>query len=75
MNDEGISIVELTEVNSNWSKIPTKDNIYNRMNRWFKTRRISKGFNQVTTSNRPFQSGGTAIMEFYEVSHRAIAIV
>ena len=32
MINEGISIIGLTEVNSNWSKIPIKGNIYNRTN-------------------------------------------
>ena len=31
MINEGIAIVGLTEVNSNWSKITIKENIYNSM--------------------------------------------
>ena len=46
MINEGIAIKGLAEVISNWNKIPMKDNIYNRTNRWFKTRRIITGFNQ-----------------------------
>ena len=68
MINKGIEIVEIDEVNSNRSKIPIKEIIYNRTDRWFKTRRISTGYNQVTISDRPFQSGGTAIMAVDEVS-------
>ena len=50
MIDEGISIIWLTEVNSHWSKIPIKDNIYNRKDGWFKIRSISTGYNKVTIS-------------------------
>ena len=36
MINEGIAIVGLAEVNSNWSKITIKENIYNRMDGLFK---------------------------------------
>ena len=48
--------------------------MYNRTDGWFKTRRITTGYNQATTSGGPFQSGVIAIMEVYEVSRRAIVI-
>ena len=44
------------------------------MDGWFKTSRISTVYNQVTTPDGKFQSGGTAIMGVNEVSCRAIAI-
>ena len=43
------------------------------MDRWFKTSRIRTGYNKVTISSVPFQSGGTAIMAVYEVPCREIA--
>ena len=72
MINKGIAIIGLAEIDSNWSKIPIKENIYNSMDRWFKTRSISAGYNRVATSDGPFKSGGTAIMEVGEVSSRAI---
>ena len=72
MINEGIAIVGIAEVNSNWIKIPVKDDIYNRADGWFKTRSISRGFNRVTASYGPFQSGVTAIMAVNEVSRRVI---
>ena len=36
MINEGIAIVGLAEVNSKWSKITIKENIYNRMDGLFK---------------------------------------
>ena len=71
--NEGIEIIGLAKVNSNWSKIPIKDNIYNRIDRWFKTRRTRTGYKRVTIYNRTFESGGTYIMAVYEVSCRVIA--
>ena len=44
------------------------------MGGWFKTSSISTGYNQVTTSDVPFQIGGPAIMSMDELSCRAIAI-
>ena len=41
MINEGIVIIEISEVNSNWSKIPIREKLYNRTDIWFKTRRIS----------------------------------
>ena len=74
MINEGISIVGLTEVNSTWSRVPIKENIYNRTGGWFKRRRISTRYIRVTTSDRPFQSGGTYIMAVGEVSCIVISI-
>ena len=74
MFNEVISLVGLAEVNSNWIKITIKVHIYNRSYGWFKIRSISTGYNWVTTSEGPFQSGGTAIMVVDEVSCRAISI-
>ena len=45
MINEGIPIVIIAEVNSNWSKITIKEDIYNRKNGWLKKRRISTGYN------------------------------
>ena len=45
MINEGISIIVLAEVNSNWIKIPIKENIYNRTDLWFKTKMIRTGYN------------------------------
>ena len=73
MINEGIAIIRLEEVNNNLGKIPMKDNISNRTDRWFKTRSISTGYNRVNISDGPFQSGGTDIMVEDEVSCRVIA--
>ena len=73
MINEGIAIVGIAEVNSNWIKIPVKDDIYNRADGWFKTIKISIGYNLFTTYDRPFQSEGTDIMAVDEVSFRVIA--
>ena len=67
MINEVIAVMGLAEVKSNWRKFPIRENIYNRMDGWFKTRRFSTGYNRVTNSNGPFQSGGTATMAVYEV--------
>ena len=72
--NEEISIIGITEVNSNWNKITIKDNMMNRTGGWFKTRSISIGYNWATISDGPFQSVGTAIMEVDEVSCRSISI-
>ena len=72
MINEGISIIGLAEVNSNWSKIPIRENIYNRTEGWFKTRSISTIYNRVAISGGTFQSGGTAIMAVDGVSCRSI---
>ena len=74
MINKGIAIIGLAEIDSNWSKIPIKEKIYNMMYRWFKTRRISTGYNRFTTSDGPFQSGGTAIMAVDKLLCREIAI-
>ena len=73
MINEGTATIGIYEVNSNWSKIPTKENSYNRTDGWFRKRSISKGYNRVTNSDGTFQSGGTSIMTVYEISRRAIA--
>ena len=52
----------ITKVNSNWSKISTKDYIYNRTDGGVKTRRISTGYKWVATFGGTFQIGGTDIM-------------
>ena len=62
MINEGIAIIGLVEIKINWSKIPIKYNIYNSTYRWFKTSRISTGYNRVTISDEPLQIGGTYIM-------------
>ena len=36
MINEGLAILRISEVNNNWSKITTKDNIYNREDGWLK---------------------------------------
>ena len=74
MINEGIAIIGLAEVNSNWINIPIKGNIYNRTDGWFKTRMISIGYNQVTIIYGSFQSGITAIMAVDGLSCRVIAI-
>ena len=74
MINEGISIVGLSQVNNKWSRIPIKENIYNMTDDWFIRRSISAGYNQVTTSERTFQSVGISIMDVDEVSCIAIAI-
>ena len=43
--NEGISVIGIAEVNSNWSRITIKENIYNMTYGWFRTRRISTGYN------------------------------
>ena len=43
MINEGISIIGVSEVNSNWSKISIRENIYNREDGWFKTKSIISG--------------------------------
>ena len=42
------------------------------MDRWFKKRRISTGYNQSNILDRPFQSGGTDIMARDELLCRVI---
>ena len=64
----------ITKVNSNWSKIPIKDHIYNRTDGWFKTRSISTGYDLANNTDGMYQSGGTAIMAMNEVSCRDIEI-
>ena len=49
-------------------KIPIKEDIYNSMDVWFKTRSIITGCNLVTISYGTFQSRGTAIMAVDELS-------
>ena len=44
MINKGIAIIGLAEIDSNWSKIPIKENIYNMTDGWLKTRRISTGY-------------------------------
>ena len=73
MINEGISILGLSEVKSNWSKIAIKYNIYNSTDGWLKTRRISTGYNRVTTYKRRFQNGAIDIMAVAETSCKAIA--
>ena len=62
MLNEGIEIIRIAEVNSNWSKIPIIDNLYNSTDEWFKTSRISTGYNRGTISDGKFQSVGTTIL-------------
>ena len=50
MINEGIAIIGITEVNISWSKIRIKENIFNRTEVWFKTGKISTGYNWVTIS-------------------------
>ena len=73
MINERIAIVGLTEVNSNRSSIPTKENIYDRKDGWFKTRKISTGYNRFATSDGLFQSRGTYMMAMDDISCRTIA--
>ena len=51
-----------------------KKNIYNKTGIWFKIRRISTGYNWVTTYDGSFKSRGTAIIVISEVLYRAITI-
>ena len=44
MINKGIAIIGLAEIDSNWSKTPIKENIYNMTDGWLKTRRISTGY-------------------------------
>ena len=62
MINEGIAIIGLAEVNSNWIKNLIRENIYNRVDGCFKTRRIGTGYRKFTISGRPFQSRGTDIV-------------
>ena len=73
MINEVIEITGLIEVNSNWSKIPVKENKYNRTDGWFKTRSISTEYNRVAIFYGSFQSGGKYIVAIDEVSYRVIA--
>ena len=43
--NEEIAIIGIAEINSDWSKIPMKENIYNRKDGWIKTKRIITGYN------------------------------
>ena len=72
MINKVIEIVGIAEVNRSWSRISIKDIIYNRTDGWFKTSSISAVYNRVANSDRPFQSGDTAIMAVDEVSCRVI---
>ena len=45
MINEGVAIIGIEAINSNWSRIIIKENIYNRNDRWLKTRNISTGYN------------------------------
>ena len=54
MINEGISIVGITELNSNWSIYPIKENIYYRTDGWFQTRRISTVYERFTNSDGQF---------------------
>ena len=74
MINKVIAIIGLAQIDSNWSKIPIKENIYNMTDGWFKIRRISTGYNRFTTSDGTFKSGGTYIILMDEVSCREIAI-
>ena len=62
MINEGIEIIGIAEVNSNWSKILIIENLYNSTDEWFKTSRIITGYNQGTISDGKFQSVGTTIL-------------
>ena len=73
MIDEGIAIIGLSEVSSNWIKIPIEENIYNRTGEWLKKIRISTSYNRVSNYDGPFQTAGTAIMVVHEVSGRVVA--
>ena len=68
MINEVIKIIGIDKVNSNQSKIPTKENIYNRTDGWLKTKRIRNGYNRVAIYDGPFKSGDTDIMVVDEVS-------
>ena len=62
MKNEGMSIIGPSEVNIASSKIPIKENIYNRTYGWFKTSSIITVYNQFAISGGTFQNRGTAIM-------------
>ena len=49
--------------------------MFKRTDRWLKIISISKIYNKVTISGKPFQSGGIAIMAVDRVSYRAIGKV
>ena len=72
MINEVIPMLGLSELTINWSKFSIRENTYNSTHGRFKTGRISTGYNWVTTSEEPFQSGSTAIMIVDEVSYREI---
>ena len=72
MINGGISMIGLEKLNSNWNKNLIKDNIYNKMDKEVKTRRIIIGYNQITISGKQFQIGITSIMAVEKVSCRAI---
>ena len=71
--NERIAIIGLSEIKSTWSKIPIRENIYNRTDRWLKTRRFITGYNKVTISGGSFQSRSTYIIVADELSCREIA--
>ena len=58
-----------------WSKIPIRDNIHIRTDRWSKTRRIITGYKKVIIYGGPFQRRGTAAMAVDKVSFKAIITV
>ena len=65
-------MIGLEKLNSNWNKNLIKDNIYNKMDKELKTRRIITGYNQITISGKQFQIGVTSIMAVEKVSCKAI---
>ena len=55
-----VSIIFLSKVNSNWSQVPLKENLFCRMGVWYKTRIINTSYKKRLAGDDPFQIAGTA---------------
>ena len=68
----GIDILGLTEVNNNWSKAETHDNIWERTYGWYRQRKMATSYNSKQISSSQFQRGGTITLATEKMAGRTI---
>ena len=67
-----LDVLALAETNVNWSKCPTRDNLWSRTRGWTSHRRLRTDCNRRDPSAPKCLSGGTALLAFNQIAHRLV---
>ena len=72
INEYGIDILGMAEINQNWYKIEDSKRWRQRTQHWWEAVHHSESFNQHDVSPSSFQPGGVSLMSFNKTAHRVI---